>query len=175
MPPWYIRGYFFFAFYGVNNLWYIGDGEGCSQISSKLCLWFLRSYKYLWMDGLTNWRMDNAPSHKLPRTTFQVSWKSGSRGVYRRVSPQNRYLLSSQKLHSQFRWNFITAFNTHDVLKFVQEIKKTHWGQMVSTGRSWAQNIYLLSSLKPKTQFRWNLTPTFITHDEPKCFHTINK
>ena len=45
------------------------------------------------------------------------------KGVYGGF-PQNRYLLSSLKLNTQFRWILTTTFNSHDVLKFVHGIKK---------------------------------------------------
>ena len=48
---------------------------------------------------------------------MSVYWERG-------VALQNMYLLSSQKLHTQFRWNLTTIFTTRNVLKFVHNNKK---------------------------------------------------
>ena len=53
------------------------------------------------------------------------------------VSPQNRYLLSSQKLHMQFWWNFTTTFITRDV---PQSHMFLHWnvGMIFTFYLSWS-------------------------------------
>ena len=58
----------------------------------------------------------------------------GQRGLWGGgVTPQNMNLLSSQKLHTQFRWNLTTTFIICDVQKFVHGIKKTVHRHLLSS------------------------------------------
>ena len=91
------------------------------------------------------------------------------------VAPQNMYLLSSLKPHTQFHWNLTTTFTPVMYQRLFTYLKKKKIGVEWCLRGVAPQNMYLLSSPKLHTQFQWNLTTTFITRDVPKFDHGIKK